>query len=371
MFIRLCNLFLALLLATGPAFADAITLPYSYSPGQVITAAKLNANNQAITDQVNGNLSDANIKVGAAIAPTKIDLTQGLAILRAAAANGLTVGTTGDTVPRLAITSEGAIHFGPGGSTARDIQIMRKTGPVIAIRNEADSADGNITAGALTLSTALPGTSGGTGNTAAPGTGKMLVSDGTKYAQVGPGTNKQIPRSDGTTIAMVTPDYVDGPASSTDHRLAVFNGTTGKLLKDGPSNGTAGWVLTSNGTSAVPTFQAAGTSVFTSSDQTITGAGSLTLAHGLGTTPKNVWAALVCQTAELNYSVGNVVPLVGGNQPFAVSSSCGYGCVVDATNLNIRYGSSVGPGPFYLLDKTTGTATAITLANWKARFYAQ
>lgn len=369
MFIRLCNLFLALLLATGPAFADAITLPYSYSPGQVITAAKLNANNQAITDQVNGNLSDANIKVGAAIAPTKIDLTQGLAILRAAAANGLTVGTTGDTVPRLAIDSEGDIHFGPGGGTARDIQIMRKTGPVIAIRNEADSADGNITAGALTLSTALPGTSGGTGNTAAPGTGKMLVSDGTKYAQIGPGTNLQIPRSDGTTIAMVTPSYVDGPASATDRRLVLFNGTTGKLIKDGPTNGTAGWVLTSNGTGSDPSFQAPAASSFTSSDQTITSAGSLTIAHGLGASPKFLTSYLVCQTAEYNYSIGNVVYYPVLCATAAGATIGGASLTVDATNLNVRFNST---GSVYQLpDKTSGASSPLTNASWKVRFIAQ
>ncbi len=217
MFIRLFSLFLALLLATSPAFADAITLPYSYSPGQVITAAKLNANNLAITDQVNGNLNDANIKVGAAIAPTKIDFTQGCAILRAAAANGLTVGTTGDTVPRLAITSEGEIHFGPGGGTARDIQIMRKTGPVIAIRNEADSADADLTVKAITASGALQATAltltttpltpvnGGSGNNVAATLGTILVGDGTKFAPIGPGSNGQVPTSNGTTLVMAAP----------------------------------------------------------------------------------------------------------------------------------------------------------------------
>lgn len=369
MFIHLFSLFLALFIATSPALADAIVLPYSYSAGQVITAAKLNANNLAITDQVNGNLSDVNIKVGAAIAPTKIDFTQGCAILRAAAANGLTVGTTGDTVPRLAIDSEGDIHFGPGGVSARDIQIMRKAGPLIAIRNEADSADADLTAGALTLGTALTPANGGTGNSAAPGTGKMLVSDGTKYAQIGPGTNKQIPRSDGTTIAMVTPAYVDGPASATDKRIALFNGTTGKLLKDGPTNGTAGWVLTSNGTGADPSFQAPASSSFTSLDQTITSAGSLTIAHGLGASPKFLTSYLVCQTAEYNYSIGNVVYYPVLCATAAGATIGGASVTVDATNLNVRFNST---GSVYQLpDKTSGASSPLTNANWKVRFIAQ
>lgn len=273
MFIRLCNLFLALLLATGPAFADAIVLPYSYSPGQVITAAKLNANNLAITDQVNGNLTDANIKVGAAIAPTKIDLTQGLAILRAAAANGLTVGTTGDTVPRLAITSEGAIHFGPGGGTARDIQIMRKAGPLIAIRNEADSADGNLSAGALSLGTALTPQNGGSGNTVPATLGTIMVGDGTKFVPIGPGTNGQSPISNGTTIVMGSPaagakytivtknaGFTANDATGTIYVITASSAIAvtlpaspadGRVYKFSIASGTAGVTFTANGAETI------------------------------------------------------------------------------------------------------------------------
>ncbi len=269
MFIHLFSLFLALFIATSPALADAIVLPYSYSAGQVITAAKLNANNLAITDQVNGNLSDVNIKVGAAIAPTKIDFTQGCAILRAAAANGLTVGTTGDTVPRLAITSEGAIHFGPGGVSARDIQIMRKAGPIIAIRNEADSADGNLSAGALTLGTALTPANGGTGNNITPSVGVMLVGDGTKFVTIGPGSSGQVPVSNGTTIAMSTPSSGSKCIISTKSAGFTANDATGTIyvitassavavtLPASPADGTVYKFAIASGTAGV-TFTANG-----------------------------------------------------------------------------------------------------------------
>lgn len=269
MFIRLFSLFFALLLSSAPAFADAITLPYSYSPGQVITAAKLNANNTAITSIVNNSLSDSNIRVGAAIAPTKIDFTQGCAILRAAAANGLTVGTTGDTVPRLAITSEGAIHFGPGGGTARDIQIMRKAGPIIAIRNEADSADGNLSAGALTLGTALTPANGGTGNNITPSVGTMLVGDGTKFVTIGPGSSGQVPVSNGTTIAMGTPSSGSKYTISTKNASFTANDATGTIyvitagsaiavtLPASPADGTVYKFAIASGTAGV-TFTADG-----------------------------------------------------------------------------------------------------------------
>jgi hypothetical protein len=96
--------------------------------------------------------------------------------------------------------------------------------------------------------------------------------------------------------------------------------------------------------------------IFVSADQTITGAGSLTLAHGLGSAPRLVQPAFVCQTAELGYSIGDVT------FPYTAVVSC----VPDATNLVIRYLS----GALSVVNKTTGAYTAITPANWKARFLA-
>jgi hypothetical protein len=103
---------------------------------------------------------------------------------------------------------------------------------------------------------------------------------------------------------------------------------------------------------------------FTSSDQTITSAGSLTIAHGLGVVPTHVYAALVCQTAEANYSANDVVFY----QQDDSAASRGYTCVVDSTNLNIRFGSA--GSAFSLLNKNTGSSAALTNGNWKIRFYA-
>lgn len=49
-------------------------------------------------------------------------------------------------------------------------------------------------------------------------------------------------------------DFVTGPASSATNTLVLFDGTTGKLVKQG-SVGTAGQVLVSNGSGNAPTFQ--------------------------------------------------------------------------------------------------------------------
>lgn len=131
---------------------------------------------------------------------------------------------------------------------------------------------------------------------------------------------------------------------------------------------TATAVAVANGGTGATTAAAArtnlGVEVFESTQQTITTAGALTLAHGLGRVPKEVWANFVCLTAEAGYSIGDVVVNPGYN----INGSRGFSCVVDSTNLNIRYGSQT---PLQLLNKTTGTVAIMTSANWAAVFYAR
>lgn len=109
---------------------------------------------------------------------------------------------------------------------------------------------------------------------------------------------------------------------------------------------------------------------FVSSAQTITGAGSLTLAHSLGSQPNKFWLILSCQTGELGYSAGDEVFISPDNVDEGGSN---YGCSVvpDATNLNIRYGTNGGGGNcFRIRRKDTGATGNIVNGNWKAIFVA-
>lgn len=95
-----------------------------------------------------------------------------------------------------------------------------------------------------------------------------------------------------------------------------------------------------------------------SSDQTITTAGLLTIAHGLGVAPTLVQLRLKCTTADLGYSVGDIVEFANGVSPgndrmLAVTS--------DATNIYVRFGASV----IGLPNKTSGVFASITAASWK------
>lgn len=104
------------------------------------------------------------------------------------------------------------------------------------------------------------------------------------------------------------------------------------------------------------------TKSFESTQQTITAAGSLALAHGFAAKPKLIQLSLVCTTAELGYSLNDEVFLSGGMASEATANR-GVSIVPDATNVNVRFGSAATT--FVIPHKTTGVATAATNASWR------
>lgn len=116
--------------------------------------------------------------------------------------------------------------------------------------------------------------------------------------------------------------------------------------------------------SAVINPLAALTKYFESAEQTITVAGLLTLAHGFGVMPKAFQLLLVCKTAEDGFAVNDEL-LLGPAEATMSSGSRGISLVPDATNLNIRIGSTASP--FEYQHYATGANAAITIANWKIK----
>ncbi len=108
---------------------------------------------------------------------------------------------------------------------------------------------------------------------------------------------------------------------------------------------------------------------FTSSAQTITAAGSLTIAHGLGAVPNaaKMGAWLVNVNTNLGYTTGHIVPISLGSTSSTSTNSFGVTVRPDATNLNVRFGAS----GFVLLHATTGVTTQITDSDWQIVFYAE
>lgn len=98
---------------------------------------------------------------------------------------------------------------------------------------------------------------------------------------------------------------------------------------------------------------------YTSSGQTITSAGSLTLAHGLARVPALLQARLKCTTGEAGFSIGDEVIEIYSS----MSSGQGVTSWPDITNINIRYSNNANV--FSVHHKTTGAITNLTNGNWQ------
>lgn len=138
--------------------ADTLTIPNNFVDGTAIVASGTNSNNSAISTWANGNIANDNIKSGAAIALSKLAQTTELFIKQAAGTSNVSSGQTGDTNPRVTLTSDGGIKFGAGGASALDSLLKRSGAAAFLFRNAADSADAAVGCGAVTSSGVVTGT---------------------------------------------------------------------------------------------------------------------------------------------------------------------------------------------------------------------
>lgn len=142
--------------------------------------------------------------------------------------------------------------------------------------------------------------------------------------------------------------------------------SAGAVTMSGALSGATTVTASSDFNTTAGTFKRNGTAIpfvkaFESAQQTITAAGALTLAHGLGVSPKLYMAVIINQTAELGYSIGDEV-LVNPSTHGSSAESRGLSLVPDATNINVRYAAGT---VMDIINKTTGAVGGITSANWK------
>lgn len=105
------------------------------------------------------------------------------------------------------------------------------------------------------------------------------------------------------------------------------------------------------------------TKAFSSSQQTITSGGQLTIAHGLGIQPKLYHSFLQCTTAEAGYSIGDEIIVNPSAQGDTGNNDRGTSIVPNSTNLLVRFGSNANA--FEINRKDTGSSFSATNANWK------
>lgn len=176
-------------------------------------------------------------------------------------------------------------------------------------------------------------------------------------------------KASGKAVVAPAVGEVTGYGTGVATALAVNVGTAGAPVVQNGALGTPSSGNLANCTGYPVIFSAA----YDSGDQTITAAGSLTLAHSLGAAPKIAQCLLKCNDAggDIGYANGDYVFVnMTGADAGSSAISTGVSVVPDATNLNIRFGSDTNV--FYINNKSTGALQSITASKWKfiVRAYA-
>lgn len=220
----------------------------------------------------------------------------------------------------------------PLSSLLSAIAALEPPGDSLIYFLDAGPALATLTSAARTFIAAIDAAAQRTAIGIVPGAsaGNYVVLDG----------SAKLPGVDGSQLTnVVVPD-----ASITAAKLATTLDLSGKTVTLPTAN--------------TPVF----TKSFESTQQTITAAGALTIAHGLGVKPKLIQAVLVCLVADGNYAINDEVIVNTNAQTFSTTDR-GISVVPDATNLNVRYAANANT--FMLLNKTTGVSFAATNSSWR------
>lgn len=144
-------------------------------------------------------------------------------------------------------------------------------------------------------------------------------------------------------------DTIASGGSTALTSIKLSQGDAGDITADGVSHGIFWW---------------RGQRHYDSGQQTITSAGALTLAHGLGVRPAVVETIMHCVTGEAGFSAGDEILQNPGATTDGGSIDHGFSGKIDATNITIRFAPNTAV--FRACHATTGTQTNLTNGNWAA-----
>ena len=403
-------LVLATLLAS-PALATSITLPYIFVPNTIIVSTQVNANFSIIAGVVNGNVDNSNLSAGANISLSKLNATQSFLDLQAASGTlGIGVGQTGDSVPRVGLYSDGSIQFGPGSSTAVDVELKRSATLTLQLSSpgavgtpifdltqgiEYSNSPNPIPGGRLYLTTGSPVANANAAANVYYGpyrSNTVTISNGTNQV---PQTFAQttlslsalstatvydiyITSASPTTISFVTVAWGGintPPTRSTDSygRLCA-NGTPADLLvgsiyvngsNQTVDNTSERWV--SNIYNAVPRamnctdtttdWTTSSTTPVTANGSTTDGIGSVSFVQAVANA---CGVNIVCFQNSVAGAAGNDIPIVGfginSTSAYTVSSYGAAGTASNTSTVSLNYALSPSAGYTYVQRLNSATA---------------
>lgn len=202
------------------AQASPWVIPNTFVPNTTIQSSQMNANFQSGVNVVNA-LDNTNIAVGAAIAPSKMDLTQEWQFKRATGQPCVDALLAGDTFARVGFTSDGWVFWG-SGSASYDVLMTRESAGVLAVRNASNSAYADIKANNLTI----------------PATSNFICTGGnsTRLSFGGDGT-RQLPTSITTSTAPSSITHGGTPATTSYSYVLTYTMPDGVTLA-APSSAT-------------------------------------------------------------------------------------------------------------------------------------
>lgn len=330
-----------------------LSLPYSFTPLTTADANQVNANFVAVVTWANGNITDSNVNAAAGISLSKLGLNPGGAAFNKSTTTAQTWGSglTTDSVPRLVMTTDNGLAFGPGAAGALDVYFQRSAANTLQLNINNTGTGGatldmhggtisNATLSGFTLSGSVTVT-------------QLTVSGGVLTSGVNGGSGGTLVLKGSTsgsftfTVAAAAGAVsLQAPTAVPTLNNAMLTATTAGVLsfRNTPPR------FTSTG-NAFPAF-----------------GGTVTVPHGFGLVPAKAWISVVNVTTQGGYVTGDTV-IVMGALTISGTSGNGFSIWCDATNVNVVIGAS----GITIANKTTGAPTTIATSSalWTITVYAE
>lgn len=283
-------------------------------------------------------------------------VTSGSGTVTSVDVSGGTTGLTtsgGPVTTSGTVTLAGTLNVANGGTGATTL-----TGYVKGNGTSAMTASSTVPTSDLTGTLAVA--NGGTGQTSYTD-GQLLIGNsatgGLTKATLTAGTNVSIVNSNGAITITATGGSgggdVSGPASATNNAVVLFDGTTGKLIKD-----SAQTIATANTASTVVARDASGD--FSAGTITAALSGNASTATTATNVTGGAAGSLVYQTAAsttstLALGTTNYVLTAGASAPqYVAQSTLAVGSATNATNTGITANSANATNYLTFVSATTG-----------------